>query len=120
MEGKIKLQESGTLIQEIQQSRNHKQMQCNIMMYMLELKYIYFMGPSTETKPNSTSLESCNIGKCVEKPIGKDGRRYRYSGFNHLSPSERSQVIFSQVVIISPKEASTIVFPVSRDEILTK
>lgn len=46
--------------------------------------------------------------------------RYRYSGFSHLSPSERSQVIFSQVVIISPNEASTIVFPVSREEILIK
>lgn len=41
-----------------------------------------------------------------------------YSGFNHFSPSSRSQVIFSQVVIISPKEASTIVFPVSRDDTL--
>lgn len=43
---------------------------------------------------------------------------YRDSGFNHRSPSERSQVIFSQVVIISPRDASTIVFPVSREETL--
>jgi len=47
-------------------------------------------------------------------------RRYRYSGFNHCSPSDSSQLIFSQVVIISPKEASTIVFPVSREDILMK
>jgi hypothetical protein len=41
-----------------------------------------------------------------------------YSGLSHFSPSSRSQVIFSHVVIISPNEASTIVFPVSRDDTL--
>jgi hypothetical protein len=50
----------------------------------------------------------------------KKEMRYRYSGFSHRSPSERSQVIFSHVVIISPKEASTIVFPVSREDTLIK
>ena len=50
----------------------------------------------------------------------KHGNSYRYSGLNHRSPSESIQVIFSQVVIISPKEASTMVFPVSREEILNK
>ena len=61
------------------------------------------------------------INKEINKIItGFDEKTYRYSGFSHFSPSERSQVIFSHVVIISPKEASTIVFPVSREETLVK
>lgn len=52
---------------------------------------------------------------------GKRSRKesYRLSGFSHFSPSERSQVIFSHVAITSPILASTIVFPVSREEILS-
>ena len=76
--------------------------------------FFYVVKRITKNKIKDDKKGVCvSEGEEEKKKEGKNkGNRYRYSGFSHFSPSERSQVIFSHVVIISPKDASTIVFPV--------